>query len=138
MKKEKYNISIIKSNLKSVFILAFVLSIFFQPLSPLLDYAINYEYIVQNLCVNRDQPILMCSGKCYLNEELAQETEDMEPKPYKNSGIKFECNYFHELKVIRNTYDYIEVAISNFKQIFFSKSQSFIKDILRPPQWLLP
>ena len=46
---------------------------------PILNYAVNYEYISEILCENRDQPELMCNGKCYLSKELA-ENSDYLPK----------------------------------------------------------
>ncbi|WP_131694642.1 hypothetical protein [Dyadobacter tibetensis] len=37
-----------------------------------LDYEIRYDYIVVNLCENRDRPQLDCKGKCYLAKRVAQ------------------------------------------------------------------
>jgi hypothetical protein len=41
---------------------------------PLIDYAVNYNFIVKNLCENRTKPQLMCNGKCYLAKEFAKTT----------------------------------------------------------------
>jgi hypothetical protein len=41
-----------------------------QPAIPILEYLINYDYIVNELCENRDKPILSCNGKCYLGDQL--------------------------------------------------------------------
>jgi len=35
-----------------------------------LDYELRKEYIIANLCVNRDNPIAVCEGKCYLAEKI--------------------------------------------------------------------
>ncbi|PSL22482.1 hypothetical protein [Dyadobacter jiangsuensis] len=35
-----------------------------------LDYELRKEYIIANLCVNRDNPIVVCEGKCYLAEKI--------------------------------------------------------------------
>ncbi|MDQ1095216.1 MULTISPECIES: hypothetical protein [Chryseobacterium] len=43
-----------------------------QPLLPLINYAVHYDYIVENLCENRAQPELMCNGKCYVFRQLAK------------------------------------------------------------------
>lgn len=52
----------------SIFLTFFVV---FRPLIPLVDYAVNYHYISQELCENRDKPDLHCNGKCYLAKELS-------------------------------------------------------------------
>ena len=40
-------------------------------------YRINRDYIAENLCVNRDKPMLNCNGQCYLAKKLkaAEEKE---------------------------------------------------------------
>ena len=40
-------------------------------------YRINRDYIAENLCVNRDKPMLDCNGQCYLAKQLkaAEEKE---------------------------------------------------------------
>jgi hypothetical protein len=39
---------------------------------PLINYAVNYDYIVKNLCENRNIPQSTCKGKCYVEKELAK------------------------------------------------------------------
>lgn len=40
-------------------------------------YRVNQDYIAQNLCENRDKPMLNCNGQCYLAKQLkaAEEKE---------------------------------------------------------------
>jgi carbamoylphosphate synthase small subunit len=33
---------------------------------------VNYDYIVKNLCENRNVPQSTCKGKCYVSKELAK------------------------------------------------------------------
>lgn len=35
-----------------------------------LDYELRKEYIIANLCVNRDNPIVVCEGKCYIAKKI--------------------------------------------------------------------
>jgi hypothetical protein len=55
----------------------------FQPLYPILEYIIHYDYIVEELCENRDKPVLACNGKCYLGKQLTADEKDSgeDPKP---------------------------------------------------------
>ncbi len=41
-----------------------------RPIIPIIDYYANYNYIVTELCENRDKPFLECNGKCYLAKEI--------------------------------------------------------------------
>lgn len=39
---------------------------------PLVNYAVNYDYIVKNLCENRKVIESDCKGKCFVKKELAK------------------------------------------------------------------
>lgn len=43
-----------------------------------LDYELRRDYIIKNLCVNRNRPQLHCNGKCYLAKRLADSREQEE------------------------------------------------------------
>lgn len=70
---------------KIAFIIVVIL--FLKPLFPVLEYAINYEYISKVLCVNKAKPMMHCNGKCHLMKELAkaQEQEKQTPSNKKNA-----------------------------------------------------
>jgi hypothetical protein len=58
-------------SLKSLGSILFILFVAFQAVHlPILSIwlSMNQEYIAENLCVNRFEPELMCSGRCYVNE----------------------------------------------------------------------
>lgn len=46
-----------------------------KPFWPVMDYMVNYDYIVNTLCENKDKPEMHCNGKCYLTKELAKASE---------------------------------------------------------------
>ena len=69
-----------------------------RPLFPFLEYSVNYEYISEVLCINKEKPMSTCNGKCYLNQQLKEVRES--DKQNKNiPTIKLEripmiiCNY---------------------------------------------
>ncbi|MDC8102058.1 hypothetical protein [Chryseobacterium rhizosphaerae] len=56
-----------------VFISIFIIfTVALRPVLPLVNYVVNYDYIVKNLCENRDIPQSTCKGKCYVEKELAK------------------------------------------------------------------
>ncbi|WP_449388637.1 hypothetical protein [Chryseobacterium lineare] len=65
----------------SIFI---IFTIALRPVLPLLNYAMNYDYIVKNLCENRNVPQSTCKGKCYVAKELAK----TEKQSNNNQNIK--------------------------------------------------
>lgn len=51
----------------------------------------NYNYIANELCVNKDKPKMHCNGKCHLMKELAKKAAEENPSSEKKgSGTQFE------------------------------------------------
>ncbi len=50
-------------------------------------YRINRDYIAENLCVNRDKPMLKCNGQCYLAKKL-KAAEEKEQKSNSERLVK--------------------------------------------------
>jgi len=71
---------IITHLLLNLYLLALVI-----PSVPVLEYLINYNYIVNELCENRDKPVLTCNGKCYLADQVEKQMKldhkDQTPLP---------------------------------------------------------
>lgn len=42
---------------------------------PFVDFVIRYDYIIEELCENREKPKIMCHGKCHLTKELQKQEE---------------------------------------------------------------
>lgn len=68
---------------KAAFIIALLLLI--KPVLPVFEYILNYEYIIAELCENRDKPETHCNGKCHLMKELAKASENEKPLSEKKS-----------------------------------------------------
>jgi hypothetical protein len=72
-----------------IFISIFIIfTIAIRPVLPLINYAVNYEYIVKNLCEKRNIPQSTCKGKCYVEKELAKtEKQSNNSQNLKISGL---------------------------------------------------
>lgn len=115
----------------SIFLTLFVV---FRPLIPLVEYAVNYEYISEVLCINKSKPELHCNGKCYLSKEIAK-TNDTDSSPLtktKNSGQKLLDIYaLPEITEINKTEN---AFFTNFNFLYKTAySFLFLKHIFRPP-----
>jgi len=51
-----------------------------KPITPVIAYYINYDYIVAELCENKAKPILKCNGKCHLAKELKKVNNGIDSK----------------------------------------------------------
>lgn len=70
-----------------------------KPVIPLLEYMVNYEYIANELCENKDKPELKCNGKCHLKKELAKVSEEEKPQSQdkKNRTSEIEVLYLSKV-----------------------------------------
>ncbi|AZA61508.1 hypothetical protein [Chryseobacterium indoltheticum] len=65
-----------------------VFTIAIRPVLPMLNYVINYDYIVKNLCENRKIVESDCKGKCFVKKELAKtEKESNNAQNIKIAGL---------------------------------------------------
>ncbi|MGG5208931.1 hypothetical protein ACQWU4_08280 [Chryseobacterium sp. MIQD13] len=106
----------------------------FRPLIPLMEYAVNYNYIATVLCINKSRPELHCNGKCYLSKELAK-TNNTDSSPLnktKNSGQKVLDTYtLSEISAIQTERELFSL---NFNFLYETAySFLFLKHIFRPP-----
>lgn len=99
-------------------------------LSLIAYYNINIEYIIQELCENKDKPQLNCNGKCYLKKKLneANKNEEQAAGSLKRLELPvFICNssYF---KIIQ--YSDITILPNYLKDLY---SLSLGELIFHPP-----
>lgn len=79
--------------------LFFALSLVMQPAFPFIEYALFKDYIVQNLCVEREIEDSCCQGKCHLAERLESTnepvSEDNKPVPIRTSIKVMEYDFVY-------------------------------------------
>lgn len=97
---------------------------FLKPILPVLEYVINYDYIVNVLCENKSKPELKCNGKCHLAKELAKASES-NSKNSSDKKITFEQTeivFFQEIQPIeiRQIYFFDKTSIgNNYSNLYF-------------------
>ncbi len=69
------------------FIIIFSFILFFKPVFPVLNYVVNYDYILKELCENKAKPELECNGKCHLKAELAKASKENIPASQESKNI---------------------------------------------------
>lgn len=93
---------------------------------------LNYNYIVKNLCENRNVPQSTCKGKCYVEKELAK----TEKQSNNNQNIKIaglDVFLFNEIFSFSDkSQSDISVKNPNSDYINFHPSEYFFR-IFHPP-----
>ena len=59
-----------------------------RPVMPYIEYAVNKDYIVNNLCINRDNPHISCEGNCHLEKQLKKSSDTNNDTKDKNTNKK--------------------------------------------------
>lgn len=65
-----------------------------------------YNYIVNELCINRDKPELLCNGKCYLMTQLSKSSEKESSNKENSTEIKYES----QILFLQNTGGFIPLV----------------------------
>jgi len=106
-----------------------------KPVMPVIDYAVNYQYISKVLCVNQAKPAMHCNGKCHLMKELAKasESEKSNPTDKKNTQQESEILFFEEIKpyaVVTASYGNLKKANYSYNNLY---SHSANHSVFHPP-----
>jgi hypothetical protein len=102
--------------------------------SQLLVYAgfeMNENYIVSELCINRDKPQLHCNGRCYLMRKLKQAEQKEKSRDRENQRSMFQLGVVVE-KLSFSPYA-VRVAKEYQSEIPF-RLPEFAADIFQPPR----
>lgn len=116
----------------------FLLAVFLlvKPLWPVIEYSIQYDYIVTVLCENKDQPELECNGTCYLSKQLAKESGNDQENPL-NTSNKLEIPQILILEKTPN-FDFSFFVENEYRQLTEASPENyhplFSSEILDPPQ----
>lgn len=117
----------------SIFILA-------RPAIPFLEYIVNYDYIVKELCENKEKPVLKCNGKCHLMKELAKTAEDNKnTSSDKKQNVKQEIEvlFYQDFKSLScsNSYVFTNNKINSVYQNLYALTA--IQSTFHPPTFLV-
>ncbi|WP_396154613.1 hypothetical protein [Flavobacterium macrobrachii] len=132
--KTKFYICTVKK-----FVIIIALLFISKPIIPVIDYIINYDYIVKELCENKKKPELQCNGKCQLMKEMAKAAEEESANDKSNSSDKkenhknIEILFYTEIKSLVSNQTRVKnqyTVIDNYSNLYSYKT-SF--SIFHPP-----
>jgi hypothetical protein len=104
-----------------------------RPLWPIVNYVANYDYIVENFCINKDKPELECNGQCYLMKQLAEQTDEDQTNPFEKQK-KSESSEIVYLETFNYSIPFvIQMDVSNLIGYRYNLSLNEGLSILDPP-----
>jgi hypothetical protein len=102
-----------------------------------LDFELNKEYIIQNLCENRFKPELQCNGKCYLAKQLLKVAEDKASKEADRQEQSFkkllEETFHHENVVFTQIFNGVTFLVHNNYSYKTSTYSTLVTSLFHPP-----
>jgi len=102
-----------------------------MPIS-LLDYSLNQNYIAGNLCGNRFNPAMHCSGKCFLNKQLAGSNENQGSRDQKGTTRNVIIDFFQPIE--KPSFNCSEIISANNKQYKVERlTGCYLDSIFHPP-----
>lgn len=101
------------------------------------NFRLNRQYIAKVFCVNRDKPITVCGGQCYLNNQVKKVNEQRGKGEFTLDN-RLMVVFFNSILV---PVDFSRSAklLSGFPvpQDFNDLPSSFLSDIFHPPQQVI-
>jgi hypothetical protein len=104
-----------------------------KPVMPYIDYALNYEFIKEELCENKAKPQMKCHGKCYLQKEIAK-TKDAEENPAMPNFKEVPEDYYTNVSSTYSIFSITEDQQNLTPSIAEEPLTGFSKDLLDPPR----
>ncbi len=92
-------------------------------------------FIIENYCVNKDKPQLLCSGRCYISEVLGEELENSQdenstaPTVVERPSLTLFCEAFAQCEIPVTTN--ANTLISEYHYAYFYQP---VSSIFQPPK----
>ena len=99
-----------------------------------LDFELRRDYIAKVLCINRDKPMTICGGKCFLKDQL-ERTAQRQSHEAESVMQEIEFNFFNQeigQMAFGLLFPAIETDFSGLTSMEFSST--FIGEIFKPPR----
>lgn len=112
-------------------LLVALLSANFSRLFVYAGFELNKEYIVTQLCENRDKPQLHCDGHCYFMKKIKQVQEKEKGNERQTQKSLFQEVFVKSSNSIKFFSQVVNTVITPYQLL---KSTSFPGAVFQPPQ----
>ncbi len=96
------------------------------------NYWSNQEFIAQNLCENRDEPVMECNGKCHLKKELDKDDDRKQQDQKQQVEVLL---FVSENKIKSFEYQLFDFPTEKTYYTCYNKQipEGFLNKIFQPP-----
>ena len=108
-----------------------------QPVLPFIEYFVNYDFIAQELCENKNKPVLSCNGKCYLEDQVKENNTSLEHHQQIPEMPSIDLSTLPVFLLVKNSFIKIESFVKLEGKLFLSPKetlQEIVYSIFHPPQ----
>lgn len=119
---------------RSITAIVLIFSVTLANFTKLFVYAgfeLNHEYIVAELCENRELPEMNCDGQCYLSKKLKQAEEKEKSQERESQKHNFQEAFLTEKVVVKSPIQFVK-SFSTNEIAFLLPQHSFV--IFHPPR----
>ncbi|MCG8323549.1 MAG: hypothetical protein MI921_28900 [Cytophagales bacterium] len=123
--------------MKQALSISLIFTLFLPTLNKLnvwIDFKINQEYIARVLCINKEEPITVCNGNCYLSEQLKKAEEDQQNQPRPFSQEKQEVTYYTDTTTAQSIKDITVQTKAGFSDDQPLNTSLHIHRVFHPPR----
>lgn len=99
----------------------------------IINFELNKEYIVKNLCEQKEEEDNCCQGSCHLKKELEKQ-EEQAPSPNTQQKIKLSEDQCCNNLFLFNGNSFLENQVNT--PIAFCKSSAYKASIFHPPNFI--
>ena len=114
----------------AIFIIAFLIQTFSEAVI-IIDFYANQKYIAQNLCVNKDKPMMHCCGKCQLRKKLQQQQNNDKQNPEQRNNkneVLSSKSFFATAPLVK-----MQELCINYTNLSFAKEIEMPRSFFHPP-----
>ena len=101
---------------------------------PELIYQTNLEYIIKNLCEQKDEEENLCMGHCYLTKEIKKEAEENSKSTPATINTKNLESHFNAKNLFFWNFSNLQAAKNQFISFSSNTLSNFVKPIVPPPK----
>lgn len=96
----------------------------------------NQNYIVKELCVNKERPWMHCNGRCYLMNKLKEATEKEKKQEEKENMNRLQLSFFQQSSQVNLITPIMPDMLHSHAIYIFQYSSRYIDTIFRPPKYI--
>ncbi len=118
------------------FILLFAIAIG-KPIYPILGYWMNKDFIVQNLCVEKEEVVNDCQGNCHLKVEVSKSQEENKSDKNTLKLSKVELEFYYSINNRWKINGFVSMSELDVYSSFYKdfSQQFFLFSCFQPPEF---